>query len=157
VSVRAALLSDLTFIDGLRRSNSEAVGFVPLSGYRDELEGRRNGRILIVEDNAEQVGFAYTTFGAGLLRMAQVVVREDARRRERATALVDAAIDVGLRRGAREIACRVAADLDAMDFWKAVGFTFLRRTQGGNRRGRELAVFRRPISPRLVSDSEALS
>ena len=117
--VRKATLSDLKYVEHLRRLEGEAVGFIPYQRYEMEVDGRRGGSIYLAWENGDPVGFVYATHNrTGVTHIQQVAVQEDARRMERATALVEAA------QKERDwlVTLRCAADLEATHFWEALGF-----------------------------------
>jgi len=143
--IRRATLDDLKVIDSLRRKEAEAVGFIPDSRWELELSGAYNGAIWLLEENADPVGYLYATFSPGRGRIQQVVVREDARRAERATALVTSAEAESAKRGAFDFGCRVGLDLEATAFWEAMGFEQVATIPGGQRRNRTLGVYRKAI------------
>jgi hypothetical protein len=117
--VQKAVLSDLPYIEMLRRREGEAIGFIPMQRYEMEIDGRSGGSILICWENGDPVGFLYATHNrAGVTHIQQVAIQEDARRLERATALVVAA----QREKDWLVTLRCAADLDATSFWEALGF-----------------------------------
>jgi GNAT superfamily N-acetyltransferase len=117
--IRVASLADMAYIEHLRRSESEAIGFIPLLGYEMEIDGRRGGDIYLAWDNGQPTGFIYATHNrAGVTHVQQVVVQEDARRAERASLLVEAVT----RERDWLVSLRCAAGLDATTFWQALGF-----------------------------------
>jgi len=126
-------MADLKEMDSLRRRNQEAVGFIPLSRYEDEIE-RSPTQVLTGWENGDMVAYLYWTRGIPVAPIQQLVVREDARRRDRGTAMVDAAIEHMLldprRYGAT---CRCRVDLEAVDFWQACGFKAVRLEESGRR------------------------
>lgn len=145
MNIRRASLDDIAAIDHLRRKESDAVGFIPLGCYEAEVTGQRNGRLWIADENEDPVGFLFATFGRSVAHIQQVVVREDARRAERATALVEMAEAEALRRGLLQIGCRAADDLNAVDFWRALNFEHVGNVPGGSRRDRRISFFRKPL------------
>lgn len=149
MNIRRATEADLKFIDDLRRKESEAVGFIPLERYRMEMDGRRNGRLWVAEENADLVGFAYCTYG-DVGHIQQIAIRSDARLEERASALVIAHDMESVRRGLSESGCRVADDLEATRFWEALGFRGVRSVDGGLARARRITYYRKALTPRLL-------
>ena len=122
MTVRLATLLDIPYIDHLRKKEGEAIGFIPLQRYEMEITGARHGSILVYEENKELVGFLYATHNqAGVTHIQQVAIQEDARRVERATALVLAA----QKEHDWMVSCRCAADLESTHFWEALGFQLL--------------------------------
>jgi N-acetylglutamate synthase-like GNAT family acetyltransferase len=149
--VRRATLADLPYIDGLRRKESESLSFLPLSAYEREIEG---GKVTVAEENGDLVGFLYATHNKGVARVYQVAIQEDARRMERASLLVESAQeDTDWL-----ISLRCASDLDAVDFWGALGFELTDKegakppqwksresTRFTNRRGRVMLRFQKVV------------
>jgi len=120
--IRPATLKDITYIEHLRRKNSEAIGFIPKVRYEMEIDGRRGGSILVYENNGDLVGFIYATHNqAGVTHIQQIAIQDDARRLERGTALVEAVV----KPIDWLVSCRCAADLESADFWKSIGFNQL--------------------------------
>ena len=120
--ISRASLGDIKYIDHLRKQESEAIGFIPIQGYEMEIDGRRGGSIYICWEHNDPVGFIYATHNrAGVTHIQQVAVQEDARRMERASALVEAT------QQDRDwlMSLRCAADLEATEFWTALGFQLL--------------------------------
>ena len=117
--IRRATVEDITFIDHLRKQESEAVGFIPLVRYEMEIEGERHGSILVCEENSDMVGFIYATHGTDHTHIQQIVIQEDARRRERGLCLVAAVT----RPQDWLVSLRCADDLEAAHFWDALGFS----------------------------------
>lgn len=152
--LRRAGVADLAYIDQLRRRESEAIGFLSRSAYEgvlagwDDREGcRRNGRIWLAEVNAEPVGFVYATPGAEgrPAKVIQVCIQPDARRIEYGSALV-AEVERWAEQLQRPgVSCRVATDLEATEFWSALGFELRGHEAGGSRRGRVLERRYKPL------------
>ena len=124
--VRTAVASDAAFIDKLQRENSYAVGFIQRTIWdRYVFGGERNFFVLLCEANYDPVGYTLITPGRAVnsyVRIQQIAVREDARRLDYGSALIDVVAEFcseHQRRGAR-LRCRV--DLESNRFWKALGF-----------------------------------
>lgn len=118
-TIHLATLEDLPYIEHLRRKESEAIGFIPQQRYEMEINGERKGLLLVAKENNDYVGFLYATRNqAGVTHIQQIAIQEDARRMERATALVNAAV----RPVDWLVSLRCAADLDAVHFWESLGF-----------------------------------
>jgi len=125
--VRNATYRDSTIIDKLQRDNSYAVGFIQQTIWdKYVFGGERNFFVLIVESNADPVGYTLITPGRGMgsyLRIQQIAVRDDARRLKYGHALmavIERFAKEQNRAGAR-LRCR--ADLESNHFWQAMGFT----------------------------------
>ena len=129
-SIRPATLDDLPYIDHQRKREGTALGFIPIERYRMEIERERLGTICVVEDNGDLTGFVYATHGRGASHIQQVVVREDARRIERATLLIEKVIADSLSRGNWLLSLRCRADLESNLFWRALSFDWFGISEG---------------------------
>lgn len=149
-----ARLNDIPYIDWLRAKESEAVGFIPKVRYEMEISGERGGDIILAKENGDLVGFAYITYGPPLAaKIQQITIQEDARRMERATALINEIATRARARGCAEIGCRCAEDLEANQFWLELGFEQTADALGKSvyskgkaklgRKGRHINIYRR--------------
>lgn len=134
--VRTSRVDDTTFIDGMQKDNSYAVGFIQRTIWdRYVFGGERNFFALVCEKNDDPVGYALITPGRvnGYARIQQIAVREDARRLEYGTALISVVREFCNEFG--RIGCRLRCrrDLESNLFWKSLGF----RMYGIWERGRE--------------------
>jgi len=141
-----ASFEDIKAIDDLRRKDQESVGFIPLSRYEAEVE-RGRATLLSAFENDDLVGFLFWTRGFPIATIQQVVVREDARRMERATALVTTALTEMESQGRVGVTCRSRLNIPGIALWRALGWRELRREQGGKRG--DLARFYHEIRPVL--------
>ena len=127
---REGIESDFIAIDSLRKSEGDCLGFIPKDVYLSVLGKRRvherdrwkYSNLWVYVDNNEITGFVYFTYYGDVCKIEQIVIRQDARRWERATALESIA-----RVGAKElnktgVKCRVAFDIEANFFWRALGY-----------------------------------
>jgi len=144
--ITIATTADLKAIDSLQRREVEAVGFLPACRYEAEIENNRR-TLLIMRENNDPVGFLFWTRGWPVATIQQIVIRDDARRKERATALVEAAAAEMVNRYGITLRCR--ANLEAVDFWKAIGFEAIRQEEAG-RRNIPLWRFYRALQPSLL-------
>lgn len=126
LAVRTASVVDVPFIDKLQRENAYAVGFIQQTIWdRYVFGGERNFFVLLCEANSDPVGYTLVTPGRtvdSFVRIQQIAVREDARRLQYGSALLDVIrrfCNEHQRRGAR-LRCR--SDLESNTFWKALGF-----------------------------------
>ena len=122
VEIVKATLGDIGYICGLQRieaRGADSLGFIPRGAYEDEVEGRRSGDVLVGVENGDLVGFIYATHNvAGVTRVQQVAVQDDARRLEIGTQLVDAV--TGENDWLLSLRCR--ENLPAVEFWRNLGF-----------------------------------
>lgn len=121
--IRLATLDDLKYIDALRKKEGNALGFIPIQRYEMEVTGERQGRIFLYTENDDPVGFIYSTFGGGTAKIQQIAIQNDARRMERASALVERISHHALKeRNCHSISLRCANDLESVKFWNALQF-----------------------------------
>jgi len=130
--IYTATLEDLREMDSLRRANQEAVGFVPMSKWEWHIETRPN-TLLCMREEGEITGYIYWTPGLPVSHIQQLVVREDVRRWERGTNLVQRAIHLMEHPGRYGVTCRCRVDLEATLFWEALGFELIRQEASGVR------------------------
>jgi len=142
-----ATYDDLAEMDSLRRANQEVVGFVPMSKWEWHI-GNRPRTLLIMRENDDMVGYLYWTAGLPVAAIQQLVVREDARRFERGTALVGSAVMAMEHPNRYGVTCRCRCDLEAVLFWEALGWEKIRLEESG-RRG-SLWRFYKSLKPALL-------
>ena len=161
--IRDAIPDDWLYIDSLRKTEWSALGFIPQDCYlsilhRLPIGGRRRwtySKILVAEDNGDLTGFAYASFTNNTARIFQVAVQEDARRLYRASLMVGEIELEALYRQCHSINVRVAIDLEANEFWKALGYELvdvLTSTWRGRNsaKGRLLGVYVKHFAPLLA-------
>lgn len=124
--VRTASILDAPLIDKLQRDNSYAVGFIQRTIWdRYVFGGERNFFVLIVEANADPVGYCLITPGKGInapVRIQQIAVRSDARRLKYGSALLAVIREFCAERGRSGARLRCRADLESNHFWRSLGF-----------------------------------
>ena len=139
--IRAATLADLRELDSLRRAEQEAVGFIPLSRWEEQVN--RSARCLLgMWENGECTAYLYWTPGLPVAAIQQVVVRSDARRQERGEAIVRHALNLmGQDTRRYGATCRCRVDLEATAFWESLGFEACRLENTTSRRGPAIRYF----------------
>jgi GNAT superfamily N-acetyltransferase len=126
---------ELDYIVNLAKKHTDEIGFIP----RPTLERYwQCGQIEFEYENDELCGFLVFGNGRPTLRIYQAVIQYDARRREHGTNLVQRLILKADRRGYDALALWCANDLEANEFWKALGFVLVTQKRGGTRRDRML-------------------
>lgn len=124
--VRTSKASDWKFVDKLQKENSDAVGFIQDTIWSKYVwGGERNFVVLICEMNLDPVGYVLMTPGRGTEsygKIQQIAVRQDARRLEYGTALINVAKQFceQFNRAGFTLRCRI--DLESNRFWDALGF-----------------------------------
>ena len=124
--VRNSSIKDWLFVDKLQKENSFAVGFIQHTIWKKYVwGGERNFVVLICEKNLDPVGYILITPGQGSMSYAkiqQIAVRDDARRLDYGTALLDVAKMFCEKFGLIGFTLRCRTDLESNFFWQALGF-----------------------------------
>ena len=125
ISVRTSNVKDLKVLDKLQKENSDAIGFIPKTYFEKAVwKGEKNAVVLICEANNDQVGYVYITPGKplGYAKIQQIAVRNDARRLQYGTALIDVCNQFCKKFNREGFTLRCRQDLESNLFWKALGF-----------------------------------
>lgn len=155
VTVRPAVLADMTYIDFLQKKNAEDLSFYPLSVLEREVGHQR---VVLAEVNQTPAGYLYHgSLSSATLRIHQACIQYDLRGYLYGAALVRWLADLGQVSGAQEIALRCGSDIAANGFWRAMGFECIAVTQGGARRMRDINAWRLPLTDQLFSITVAPS
>jgi hypothetical protein len=128
--IRPALEADLKAIDSLRKADGDSLGFLPIMKLQCIVNQKLDrGRwrwlyesLWVAEDNGELTGYVLAGFHRDGAKIEQICVRGDARRMERAMLLEDVVQQEARLRQKQRIRCRVAFDIEANFFWKAIGY-----------------------------------
>lgn len=124
----------LDYVVALSRRHYEEIGFIP----RPRLEQyESSGQVWTESENGELCGFLVWGNGWPVLRVYQVCIQYDARRREHGMRLVKRLIQKADSEGYESVSCWVADDIAANEFWEAAGFRFCGQRDGGRKRGRK--------------------
>jgi GNAT superfamily N-acetyltransferase len=149
ITVRAAMPSDLTYIDHLQRKNAEDLSFYPTAVFDREIIQQR---IVLALVNDEPAGYLYHGSTNGqTMRIHQACIQYDLRGYLYGAALVNWLIDLARAGNVGEIALRCGSDIAANGFWQTMGFECQSVTQGGARRMRDINAWRLPIQEQLFS------
>lgn len=127
IIVRTSTIKDMPLVDKLQKENSYAVGFIQKTVWEDYVwGGKRNFVVLICEANNDPVGYVLITPARGSYKYAkiqQIAVRDDARRLQYGTALIDVCRQFVEEFGRIGFTLRCRVDLDSNHFWKKLGFS----------------------------------
>ena len=162
--IRPASPCDLPAIEALRRKDGDSLGFIPKIVYefiaaRSMDRGRwpyRSEWLLVAEDNDEVTGYVFAAFRRSGAHITQICIRHDARRMERAMLLESAIAIEAERRQCVRIKCRVAFDIEANHFWRAIGYEPVRTVISTwlnlreSKCKRPLIVYERALTARLL-------
>lgn len=138
-----ATLDDLKYITSLARKETHSIGFIPNTTYEKIIEDQRaTETIYMYYENGDPVGFCYAAHNQqGVMRVHQICVQNDARRETRATELVMESV---LPRD-MSVVLKCAEDLDANEFWRAIGFEKVNTLPANNARKREIHVYHKQL------------
>lgn len=135
-----AAASALRFVMAGRRSDSDALGFIPRAGV---LRHHRTGKLAVLLLDGELAGFSLFGGSNHVGKIFQLWVPRDARRIEHGRLLTNVCGGLCHLRGLPILRAKVAADLPAVSFWRALGFREKEVAPGGMRRGRLVVTFER--------------
>lgn len=136
----------IDYIDGLQRKNAEALSFYPRQVFERE---QAKGRLFLGMLNGEPCGYLYVGAQGRDVKCHQVCIQYDARRRLYGAAIVAVMEQYASESHAASITLRCGFDLEANDFWKAMGYQCLAQHIGGVRRMRTINVWRKQLTPEL--------
>ncbi len=136
-------MDDATFIIGLMKTETDALGFIPAPAIRSRWIPK--GRYIIQRDRRGRRR-GYLLHGPAKpgqpLFVNQVCIKYDHRRLGYAFLAIRELFNRAHDAGCTAINLRCAADLSANSFWLAVGFKLINVIPGGHRRQREICVYR---------------
>ena len=136
-----------SWIVGLMRTQSDALGFIPSTSVHDKYVCAENF-IIQHDEHGAKVGYILhgpIRYGKNVV-ISQAVIDMEKRRRHYGFLAVDELVTRCKSRNASSISLRCAADLEAVQFWQAVGFQLNDIVPGGERRGRMICRFFLPLA-----------
>lgn len=136
----------LAYVDALQKKNGEALSFYPKQVFERESE---KGRIFLGLLNGQPCGYLYAGAQNRDVKLHQVCIEYDARRRLYGAMLVAVMEQYADEGKACSITLRCGFDLDANDFWRAMGYQCIANQLGGVRRMRTINVWRKQLAPEL--------
>jgi len=137
----------LKYIDALQRKNAEALSFYPMSVFERESD---KGRLFLGLLNGDPCGYLYA--GAQTdrdVKLHQVCIQYDARRRLYGAMIAAVMENYASESNATSITLRCGFDLDANQFWGALGYKCIAHQMGGVRRMRTINVWRKWLRSEL--------
>ena len=141
----------LVYVDQLQRKNAEALSFYPLSVFEREAA---KGRIFLGLLNGQACGYIYIgSPNMTTVRVHQVCIEYDIRRLEYGAQLVVAVEDYALTHGSSRVLLRGGFELEANNFWEALGYQCVGIVDGGIRRQRKINLWSRNIQAALFEDT----
>lgn len=136
--------STVDYVDSLQRKNANALAFYPRQVFEREHE---NGRIFLGLLNGEPCGYLYAGALGTDVKLHQVCIQYDARRRLYGALIVSAMEQYAAR--ATTVTLRCGFDLEANDFWSSLGYRCIQHQAGGVRRMRTINVWRKWLGDEL--------
>jgi GNAT superfamily N-acetyltransferase len=136
----------LDYIDGLQKKNAECLSFYPKAVFEREAA---NGRLFLSMLNGEPCGYIYAGAQSKDVKLHQVCIAYDARRKWYGAALVQVIEAYANDGRAATITLRCGFDIEANEFWKSLGYGVVSVHNGGIRRMRRINVWQKQISPGL--------
>jgi N-acetylglutamate synthase-like GNAT family acetyltransferase len=146
-TIRRARPQDLKFLSHLQKKYSNELGFLPTAALQWYVEQQRVGVVL---ENNEPAGYVlgrtHYKYQPLMRPITQTAIAFDARRRHLGMALIQRVEQHA--RDERQMAMQAicAENLDANDFWLALGFEHVTTFGGQNTRGRALHVWRKCVT-----------
>ena len=127
------MIDTVPFVVDLMRKNYEAVGFIQSTAV-EFIHSRE--QVLVQYENDDPCGYLIHGTGYPLMRVYQVCMCFDARRQLGATNLIHQLVAKAESFGCSGISLWCADDLDANQFWQAIGAQYVGQRIGGRKRGR---------------------
>ena len=124
----------VAYADSLAKKNADALSFLPRPRL---LEYAVRGQLMVETENGEPCGFLVYGNGWPYMKVYQVAVEYDARRREHGLALIGRLVERAKAKGCHAVSLWCADDLEANEFWRIAGFSFAGQRDGGRARGRK--------------------
>jgi len=128
----------IKYIDYLQRKNAEALSFYPIQVFEREM---KNKRIFLGLLNNQPCGYIYVGASGTDVKCHQVCIQYDLRNRYYGACLVGALENYAYY--ANTITLRCGFDLDANNFWKALGYRVINIVDGGIRRNRKINIWQK--------------
>ena len=139
----------LLYVDSLQKKNAEALSFYPKSVFEREIE---KGRVFLGLLNGTPCGYLYAGAQNRDVKLHQVCIEYDARRRQYGESIVKVMEDYANQGKAYSITLRCGFDLEANDFWQALGYQCVGHQQGGVRRMRTINIWRKQLQAELFDN-----
>ena len=137
----------LKYIDYLQHKNAEALSFYPMVVFERELLKQR---LLLGLLNNQPCGYVYVGKVAGDVKIHQICIQYDLRRRLYGGALIGAVENMALINNCRTITLRCGFDLEANNFWQMLNYQCIGIVNGGARRMRKINIWRKYLQTPLI-------
>jgi hypothetical protein len=135
------------YVDGLQRKNAEALSFYPKSCFERE---QKQNRLVLGILNGEPCGYIYHGALGVSVKIHQVCIQFDVRRKLYGAYLVGEVERKALEKGCSLITLRCGFDLEANQFWQELGYGCIGVVDGGIRRQRKINIWQKALSTLLM-------
>jgi len=139
----------LLYVDSLQKKNAEALSFYPKQVFEREIE---KGRVFLGMLNGAPCGYLYVGAQNRDVKLHQVCIEYDARRRLYGEKIVSVMEQYAEEAKASSITLRCGFDLEANDFWNSLDYQCIAHKQGGVRRMRVINVWRKQLRAELFEN-----
>lgn len=136
----------IDYVDALQRKNAEALSFYPRQVFERE---QAAGRLFLGLLNGQPCGYIYAGAQSLDVKLHQVCIQYDARRRWYGGALVQVIEAYANEGKAATVTLRCGFDIEANEFWRALGYGVVAVHDGGIRRMRRINVWQKQMRPGL--------
>lgn len=136
----------IDYVDALQRKNAECLSFYPRQVFERE---QRAGRLFLALLNGAPCGYIYAGAQNRDVKLHQVCIQYDARRRLYGAGLVQVMEAYANDGRASTVTLRCGFDIDANEFWRALGYGVVSVHDGGIRRMRRINVWQKQLMPGL--------
>ncbi len=146
--IRLATAADLPYVVSLQKRFTDELGFLPATALQEWID---RGHVTLALENGDPCAYVVTRERVQSARwcrpLSQLAVQMDAQRRSIGLALLDRVARRAQTQLLEGLQCWVASDIDAIEFFKAAGFTAICSRKPQNARRRDLILFRRSLQP----------
>ncbi len=136
----------LVYVDSLQKKNAECLSFYPKQVFEREAD---KGRIFLGLLNGQPCGYLYAGAQGKDVKLHQVCIQYDARRRLHGAGIVAVMEHYANEGKAASITLRCGFDIEANHFWSELGYQVIAHHLGGVRRMRTINVWRKQLTIEL--------
>lgn len=149
-TIKLATPNDLKYITDLQKKFSNQLGFLTSAALMWHLENKTCGLAI---ENGEPAGYVLGResykYNRLIRPITQAAVQFDAQRRQHGMNLVNRVIERARHAGQLAVQAKCAADIEANDFWCALGFHAIHVITPTNARERTIIVWRKPTTDQI--------
>ena len=120
----------IAYVDALQRKNADALSFYPRQVFEREQE---KGRLFLGLLNGEPCGYLYAGAQNKDVKLHQVCIEYDARRRLYGAGIVAVMEQYANEGHATSVTLRCGFDIEANHFWRELGYQCIAHHPGGGK------------------------